>query len=195
MIDGESSARRPIGVYWNVPNEGILARGFYLHPLMVAPLRREVLPVGTIDQHYLFHSCPVRERVHVVSDSDELCLFELSHVEAAATEITSGGIPPWRAATVLSRCDSHQRLYWATPIRLHAHDIGAAWRSVEEESGRFVGGLARSASGFAARRRGCRQGGCSALLCSPRDPCEGFRGELYGQAAESCGVRAAPLCS
>ena len=91
------------------------------------------------------------------------------------------------AATVLSRCDSHQRLYWATPIRLHAHDIGAAWRSVEEESGRFVGGLARSASGFAARRRGCRQGGCSALLCSPRDPCEGFRGELYGQAAESCG--------
>ena len=138
MIDGESSARRPIGVCWNVPNEGILARGFYLHPLMVAPLRREVLPVGTIDQHYLFHSCPVRERVHIVSDSDEFCLFELSHVEAAATEITSGGIPPWRAATVLSRCDSHQRSYWATPIRLHAHNIGAAWCSVEEESARFA---------------------------------------------------------
>ena len=138
VVDSERSARRPISVYWNVPGEGILARCFYMHPLMVDPVRPEALPGGTIDQHYLVHACPVREQIHVVSDSDELAVFEMSHVDAADTETGAGGISPWRAARMLSRCDSHQRSYWTLPIRLHTRDIGASWSPVEARSARFA---------------------------------------------------------
>ena len=138
MADGEWTARRPIGVYWNVPGEGILARCLYMHPRMVDPVRPEALPGGTIDQHYLVHACPIREQIHVVSDSDELAVFEMSHLDAADTEMGAGGISPWRAARVLSRCDSHQRSYWTLPIHLHTRDIDDAWSPVEARAARFA---------------------------------------------------------
>lgn len=138
MVDGERTARRPTGVYWNVPGEGILARYFYLTPLLVDPLRRDVLLEGTIDGHYVRHACPVREQVHVVSDSDELVIFEMSHVDASVADSVPGGVSLWRAATMIGRCDSHQESYWSQPIRLHVRDIGAMWSPVEEHSARFA---------------------------------------------------------
>lgn len=138
MIDGTRTASRPIGVYWRVPGEGILVRGFYLHPLMVDPLHDEVMPGGTIDQHYLVHACPDRDRIHVVDDSDELVVFEMSPGHAALTETVAGSMSMWRAASVLSRCDDHQRTYWDLPIRLHTADVGETWRPVEDEAARFA---------------------------------------------------------
>ena len=138
MIDSQPSARRPIGVYWNVPGDGILARCLYMHPLMVDPVRREAVPGGTIDQHYLVHACPARESVHAVTDSDELAIFELSGVDAADTEMEPGEISGWRAAKVLSRCDSHQQSYWTSPVRLHPGVVGAAWRAAERQSAQFA---------------------------------------------------------
>lgn len=138
MVDSEQGARRPTSVYWRVPGEGILARCLYMHPLMVDPVRRDVMPDGTIDQHYLAHACPVREQIHVVADSDELVVFEMSHVDAAVTETGHGGVSLWRAARMLSRCDSHQRSYWTLPIRLHVRDTGAGWGPVEKRSARFA---------------------------------------------------------
>lgn len=139
MIDSRPSARRPIGVYWAVPGEGILARCLYMHPLMVDPVRREAMPGGTVDQHYLAHACPDRGEIHAVSDSDEMAIFEMSHVDAADTEMDPGAISRWRTAIVLSRCDSHQRSYWTNPIRLHVGEIGAAWQSAEKASAQFAG--------------------------------------------------------
>lgn len=138
MIDGSRTAWRPTGVYWNVPGEGILARGFYLHPLMVDPSRRDVMPGGTIDQHYLVHACPDRTRIHVVTDSDELVVFEMSPRDSVLTETVTGVMSRWRAASVLSRCDDHQKTYWTVPLRVHTGDIGEAWRDVEEHAARFV---------------------------------------------------------
>lgn len=96
MIGGTRSACWPISVYWNVPGEGILARAFYLHSLMVDSACLDVLP--NIDAKYLGQACPVPDEVHLVCDSDELCLFELSHADAAAIDTASGGISVWRAA-------------------------------------------------------------------------------------------------
>ncbi len=138
MIDNEPSARSPISVYWTVPGEGILARCLYMHPLMVDPVRRDATPGGTVDQHFLAHACPAREDIHAVSDSDELAVFEMSHVDAADTDMDPEAISAWRTAMVLSRCDAHQRSYWTNPIRLHVGDIGAAWNSVERQSAQFA---------------------------------------------------------
>lgn len=138
MADGVPGSRRPIGVYWNVPGEGILARPFYMHPLMVDPPRRDARPDGTIDQHYLVHACPARDQIHVVTDSDELAVFEMSHVDAAVTETGPEPISRWRAATVLCRCDAHQKTYWRVPIRLHVREVDVSWKAIEAASARFA---------------------------------------------------------
>lgn len=138
MIDGERTARRPHNVYWDVPGEGLLVRCFDLHPLMVDPLRRNALPQETIDGHYVRHACPVRENVHVVSDSDELLVIEMSRADQAKVDTIPGGISVWKAAAMIARCDPHQESYWSQPIRFHARDIGEAWATVEEQSKRFA---------------------------------------------------------
>lgn len=139
MVESARTASWPISLYWNVPGEGILARSFYLHPLMVDPVH-DVPPKSgfTLDAKYLTGACPVRAEIHVVTDSDELCLFELSPVDAAVIHTRAGGMSPWRAATQLSRCDPHQRYYWTLAIRIHRGEIGAAWHTVEKESARFA---------------------------------------------------------
>ena len=138
MVEGERTARSPHQVYWEVPGEGVLMRCFDLHPLMVDPLHREVLPQETIDGHYVRHACPVREQVHMVSDSDELLIIEMSRADQVKVDTSPGGILPWTVSAALARCDTHQESYWSQPIRLHAHDLNAAWALIEERSQRFA---------------------------------------------------------
>ncbi len=149
MVDRDRNALEPAGVFWTVPGEGILARYFRLHPVMVDPLRPEALLEGTIDGHYVRRSCPLRDQVHVVSDSDELSLFEMSNVDALVIGTGPGRRLVWRAATMMSRCDAHQQWYWTRPIRLHVRDVGSAWSSVERDSARFADQVTRL---WAARR-------------------------------------------
>lgn len=138
MIDSGSTPVLPIGVCWPVGDEGIVARFCYLHPLLVDPQRREVLPEGTLDEHYIRRTCPIRDEVHVADDSDELVIFEMSHAEASFTETHARPTSRWRAAQMISRCDTHQQSYWMQPIRIHAGDIGPDWNTVEEQSARFA---------------------------------------------------------
>ncbi len=85
MVDGRSANEFPTSVYWPVRSgarlEGILVRALHLHPLLVDPVRRTELPRGTIDGHYLMRCCPKLKACHVVEDSDELAVFELTPVE------------------------------------------------------------------------------------------------------------------
>ncbi len=138
MIHSERTSVLPIGVCWPVGTEGILARFCYLHPLLVDPPHREVLPDGTLDEHYIKRACPSRDQVHVVDNSDELQIFEMSQAEAAFTETRPGRMSRWRAAQMISRCDTHQQSYWTQPIRIHSGDLGPSWSSVEAQSARFA---------------------------------------------------------
>ena len=136
--DSAASARRPIGVFWKVPGEGLLVRCFRLHPLMVDPVRRDTPLEDTIDGHYVRRSCPIRSQVHVVTDSDELALFEMSRPDASTTAAGSRSGLAWRAAATMARCDSHQQSYWMEPIRLHSREPGNGWIRVETRSARFA---------------------------------------------------------
>lgn len=143
MVDAARTPSRPIGVLWNVPAQGIVARFFRLHPLLLDPVCREARLDSTIDDRYLARACPDLEQVHVVTDSDEIAVFELSHVDAASTATTPGGVSLWRAVEMIGRCDAHQAAFWTRPIRLHAGDVDAAWAPVERHSARFAGRVAR----------------------------------------------------
>ncbi len=68
----------PANLYWRVGNEGLVARCFHLHPLMVYPQYKNVSFFGTVDDDYVTAACPDVTHDYVVTDSDELLAIELS---------------------------------------------------------------------------------------------------------------------
>ncbi len=128
FADASRFSKSPVAVYWRVGDEGLLARCFHLHPLMVDPMRAQPLVQGTNDGAYLAEVCPDFSRVHVVTDSDELQMFELTAAQRQVIGTTKAGASAWRAAIVAGRCDGLQLQYWQRhPVRLHTADLDERW--------------------------------------------------------------------
>ena len=99
LLDATAFSTFPVAVYWRVGLDGLLARSFHLHPLMLDPMNALVMPRGTVDGDYLARACPDRTRIHVVTDSDEFVLFELSR----AVPPRGKDVPPARRRGDLAR--------------------------------------------------------------------------------------------
>ena len=111
FADAGSFSMFPVAVYWRVGGDGLLARCLHLHPLMVDPMSRAPLR-GTNDGRYVFRVCPDLSRVHVVTDSDELQMFELTPGKRVVVPSRGAGASALRVAGVASTCDDHQASYW-----------------------------------------------------------------------------------
>ena len=143
FVDGSSRNRVPTSVYWPVRTgddlDGILVRSLHLHPLMIDPVVRTLVPQGTVDGHYLMECCPDPDQFVVVTDSDDFALFELTPaVRTVGNTGRRGGVSMLRLAAMVARCDSHQRSHWERLIRIHANDIDGRWTAAEAESAAFV---------------------------------------------------------
>lgn len=68
----------PSHLYWSAGEEGLLARCFHLHPILVYPQDRRIAFSSTIDDDYVQTACADPEAVHLVTDSDELMVLEIS---------------------------------------------------------------------------------------------------------------------
>jgi hypothetical protein len=75
---GDGLSSFPIHAYWPVKDEGLLARCFYLHPLLIHPAIRGESSMITIDADYIDRSCPNLRDIYVIRDSDELTCLELT---------------------------------------------------------------------------------------------------------------------
>jgi hypothetical protein len=143
MADGTSTSDNPTSVYWPVRSgsavEGLLVRSFYLHPMLVDPVLRTLMPGGPIDSHYVRDCCPDLTQCHVVDDSDDLVVFELSPAgRVISNERSRRGVSPLRLAAVAANCDRHQLSHWQRPIRLRAGNLDARWTAVEQASARLA---------------------------------------------------------
>jgi len=83
----------PASIYWKIGDQGMLARNFHMHPLLVDPAtvpdsyfgRKQM---ATIDDDLLLSmGCGVDD-IHIVTDSDSVLLFELSD-ETKLTGLTN----------------------------------------------------------------------------------------------------------
>jgi hypothetical protein len=143
MADAGIFSPHPTSVYWRVGTRGLLARCMTLHPLMIDPVR-PVLPKKEIDGSYLSRCVPDLDQVHVVADSDELVIFEMTRAQdAKAAPGRRSWSKIWRAAGVAVRCDAHQLAFWRQPIRVHAEDIDSTWAEAEAEAARFASAVSR----------------------------------------------------
>jgi hypothetical protein len=122
----------PANLYWRVRNEGIIARCFHLHPVLVNSQRKNVVFLGTVDDDFFCAACPDAGRDHVVTDSDELFAIELSDPERFfPTSFTKGciaDVAEWAEQFTHVR---HRKLFDAT-IRMHTGSRTLqAWEEVE----------------------------------------------------------------
>lgn len=139
MADGTSTSDNPTAVFWPVRADGtlngVLVRSLYLHPMLVDPVLRTKLPGGPIDSHYVRDCCPDVRQCHIVDDSDELIVFELSPVgREIGRQIQRDGVSVLRLAAAAANCDRHQVSYWQRPIRVHANTLDDQWTAVESAS-------------------------------------------------------------
>ncbi len=128
----------PSHLYWPVGSEGLLARCFHLHPLLIRPVR-DVYPSGTIDGDYLSHAFSDPAGGLVLTDSEELCCIEVSASSHRAGESRPGRGGP--AAVAAWARDYTRPLHWSFldhRIRFRATEDRGNWDEVERESDRAV---------------------------------------------------------
>lgn len=129
----------PVAVYWRVGDQGLLARCLHLHPLMVDPLTSASLR-GSNDGRYVQRVCPDPATVHVVADSDELQMFELTRAQRTVLPSRGAGASTWRTAAVAATCDRLQLGYFRhQTIRVHAGDFDDRWTVAALASDAFAG--------------------------------------------------------
>lgn len=149
MVDSSTRNGFPTSVNWPVRSasgdlEGVLVRATHMHPLLLDPTRRSELPRATIDGHYLMRCGLKLRECHLVDDSDELVVFELTPSDRSIrNDGRRGGVSMSRLAAVVSRCDRYQLSHWGRPVRLHAEGLDARWGAVEIASAQFVRKLER----------------------------------------------------
>lgn len=174
FLDSTAFSTFPVAVYWRVGADGLLARSFHLHPLMLDPTSAKAMPKGTVDGDYLARACPDPALVHVVVDSDEFVLFELTRadrpvhpcgkdvpaerrqalVDTGRVRSTGAGVAIWRATSVAARCDDFQLRFWQDfTIRIHGGDLDPRWATAEATATAFVSAVMRRCRPFGIKSR------------------------------------------
>ncbi len=137
----ESLCPWPSQLFWRVGRRGLLARCFHLHPLMIRPQRWTRKIPETIDGRFIAKAVPDINRIHVVTDTDEIAACELTGdvdwSNRCATPNRDSGAR--RVAAWMKRStDPFHRRYAEQRIRMHAEEIDetreTTWRKVEGAS-------------------------------------------------------------
>ncbi|MEM7680334.1 MAG: hypothetical protein AAF288_00095 [Planctomycetota bacterium] len=132
MIDHPAHLYFPVGASGRA---GLVARCFHLHPLMIWPVHWKTHIPTTIDGPFLRACCPDLQDLHVIDDSDDSIVLEISDASMRyPASIPRKGrldaVAAWAGASI----DSHHRAYFERAIRLHADDLDARWTSVEQQA-------------------------------------------------------------
>lgn len=135
----------PSHMYWRVNDDGVVLRCFHLHPLFVNPVRGDVTPSTTIDGDFLLRACPDANDIHIVEDSDEMAVFELSpqartdYLPMCRGQIKRRSSGPLRVSRwAVYNTDAHHRQFVRRVLRVHGSDLTSDWQAVEDRAERVV---------------------------------------------------------
>jgi hypothetical protein len=135
----------PSHLYWHVPGEGMLARCFHLHPLLVDSASKGASFSSTVDDDWIEQACQNPDDVYVVEDSDELMVCEMSKRAQVVGNIRRGAYrEPKVARWVVRYANPLHRALVQRPIRMHCSELSPQWREVESLAERVVSEVFRT---------------------------------------------------
>lgn len=121
-------------LFYSVPDEGMSAFCFALHPVVMKP-EVKFAPFNKIfDQDYLASACPDFSKIYIARDSDEVFHFELSSKDIQIPYYPYHWIDPIKLLAWYTEFNYtwQQRLSVKLPIRIHYTDIDAEkWTQYE----------------------------------------------------------------
>jgi hypothetical protein len=130
--DSPQFSRWPSNIYWAVGGEGYVARGYHFHPLMVHPVRKDLEPSSTIDDEYLALACPDLNDWHVVQDSDDILIVDITDRAQFADMLLPRRASEFRVAFWAQvQARPHHRLLSRYDLRFHTGDLSPEWKTVE----------------------------------------------------------------
>jgi hypothetical protein len=128
--------------YWVKAGHGLVARCFYLHPIMVRPrVHFDRIPT-TVDYLYVPQAVPDPDEVHIVTDSDNLFyvdMADLHHVAACLSleNSTRPEILDWMS----DWADICHREYFGHSIIVHKNDVNDEFEEELAAAECFAGSL------------------------------------------------------
>ncbi len=124
----------PSCIYFEIPQEGILARCFHLSPVLINPVCKDARFSTTIDGDYILNACPNIDDIYIASDSDEFMSVEMSSLSYPGNAGRRPPNPLNIAAFAKYSTDGHSRIFIRQKIRFHFDDISPRWAKVEQLS-------------------------------------------------------------
>lgn len=126
-------------MYWWVEPDGMLARCFHMHPLMIYPESGVSDFAESIDGDYIAAACRTPESVYVVQDSDEILGFEISPLLHCVGVFRSRYFKSLEIARFVSQHTNPQHRQFArVPVRIHSDNLSPRWAAMERSTGRKV---------------------------------------------------------
>jgi len=137
----------PSYFHWDVDATGMITRSFRMHPLMIAPVIKNVLAPDPIDSKYLSLACPNIEDFHVVEDSDLIFvanIVKLNKEDWNQNILYNGkksGVvesASWLKkynGTIVQPC---HKLFFQQKVKIHSQPLSLKWKEVEKESDNIV---------------------------------------------------------
>lgn len=134
----------PSHLYWPVGDAGLLARCFHLHPLVICPDVHAQGFQSTIDDD-LLPACRLDPAtIHVVEDSDEMAVMEVSHAGQSAGMVVPRRLPLLRVAHwAREHANPLHRQFVRRRIRFHSTECDRRWEAIEHRSDRTVEAILR----------------------------------------------------
>lgn len=106
---------------WRLSKRSFLARCFHLHPLMVWPVLKNAKALyPTMDLGYVQEVCPDFSTVHIVTDSDEMCVVGSTSRDQYALTYPDHVSIDETAQWVRATCNDHQQRYATYRIFFHS---------------------------------------------------------------------------
>jgi hypothetical protein len=158
MFEASGTDLMPQEVLWPVGEEGIVARCFHIHPVLVYPRVRNAPFTTTVDDDYLRAACPEAADEYVVADSDEFCLCELSSVSRGLTGLPRNETAMDIAGWAFAYARPHHFEHFCRRILLHSgltreSDWQAACAKSDQAVSRIFEYMLEHQAGRSASRR------------------------------------------
>jgi len=139
--DAPQAPKQPPHVIWRAGDQGMAVKAFRLLPLLIQPKFPGSVVRVPLDQDYWRKACPDRSRLHVVTDSDQICKIVLERESTDSGLLTPHGLNLTYLTSVVrgkDHEDFERQIFLERTIRLHAGEDCAVLQNAERQAKNFA---------------------------------------------------------